>query len=108
MPMKSIESILYSGDFVVIDPMTTPFSKGEVISESVYNQARDAYGDEGFIALTGAEAIRELLVRLDLGAIRAGLRSELESTSSEMKRKRWSKDCGSSKTSSLPAIDQSG
>ncbi|ACZ49513.1 DNA-directed RNA polymerase beta' subunit [Anaplasma centrale str. Israel] len=88
MPMKSIESILYSGDFVVIDPMTTPFSRGEVISESVYNQARDAYGDEGFVALTGAEAIRELLVRLDLGAIRSGLRSELESTSSEMKRKK--------------------
>ncbi|MCU7612408.1 DNA-directed RNA polymerase subunit beta' [Anaplasma capra] len=88
MPLKSIESILYSGDFVVIDPMTTPFSRGEVISEGVYNQARDAYGEEGFVALTGAEAIRELLVRLDLQAIRSGLRSELESTSSEMKRKK--------------------
>ncbi|MFV9838689.1 MAG: DNA-directed RNA polymerase subunit beta' [Aaplasma endosymbiont of Hyalomma asiaticum] len=88
MPLKSIESILYSGDFVVIDPVTTPFSKGEVISEGVYNQARDAYGEDGFFALTGAEAIRELLTRLDLEAIRAGLRSELESTTSEMKRKK--------------------
>ena len=88
MPLKSIESILYSGDFVVIDPIATPFSRGEVISESVYNQARDAYGEDGFFALTGAEAIREMLARLDLEAIRAGLRSELESTSSEMKRKK--------------------
>ncbi|CAN7940073.1 unnamed protein product, partial [Ixodes pacificus] len=37
---------------------------------------------------TGAEAVRELLVRLDLNAIRANLRHELESTTSEMKRKK--------------------
>ncbi|CAI27618.1 DNA-directed RNA polymerase beta' chain [Ehrlichia ruminantium str. Gardel] len=88
MPLKLIESILYSGDFVVIDPIATPLSKGEVISESAYNQAKDNYGEDSFIALTGAEAIRELLVRLDLHAINANLRSELESTTSEMKRKK--------------------
>lgn len=88
MPLKLIESILYSGDFVVIDPIATPLSKGEVISESAYNQAKDNYGEDSFLALTGAEAIRELLVRLDLHAINANLRTELESTTSEMKRKK--------------------
>ena len=88
MPLKLIESILYSGDFVVIDPIATPLSKGEIINESAYNQAKDNYGEDSFIALTGAEAIRELLVRLDLHAINATLRSELESTTSEMKRKK--------------------
>ncbi|KJV69571.1 DNA-directed RNA polymerase subunit beta' [Candidatus Neoehrlichia procyonis] len=88
MPLKSIESILYSGDFVIIDPIATPFSKGEVISESVYNQTKDLYGEDSFIALTGAEAIRELLVRLDLNAININLRNELESTTSEIKRKK--------------------
>ncbi|MDD9361870.1 MAG: DNA-directed RNA polymerase subunit beta', partial [Anaplasma sp.] len=88
MPLKAIENILYSGEFVVIDPVATPFARGEVISEVVYNQARDAYGEDGFFALTGVEAIKELLTRLDLEAIRATLRNELESTSSEMKRKK--------------------
>ncbi|UTO55144.1 DNA-directed RNA polymerase subunit beta' [Neoehrlichia mikurensis] len=88
MPLKSIESILYSGDFIVIDPIATPFSKGEVISESVYNQARDLYGEDSFVALTGAEAIRELLIGLDLNAININLRNELESTTSEIKRKK--------------------
>lgn len=88
MSLKEIESILYSGDFVVVNPGVSPFIKGEVLNEQAYNNAIDEYGEGSFIAFTGAEAIRELLASLDLYSIRSKLRTELESVTSEIKRKK--------------------
>ncbi len=88
MSLKEIESILYSGDFVVVDPRTSLFTKGEVLSEKSYNDAVDEYGEDSFVALTGAEAIRALLENLDLPSMRSQLRTELESVTSEIKRKK--------------------
>uniref|UniRef100_A0AAU7YMF8 Multifunctional fusion protein n=2 Tax=cellular organisms TaxID=131567 RepID=A0AAU7YMF8_9RICK len=88
MSLRDIESILYSDNYVVIDPLVSSFEKGEIISEKAYNEAKDSYGVDSFIAMQGVEAIRELLIRLDLHEIRKNLRQELESVASEMRRKK--------------------
>ncbi|WP_410519857.1 DNA-directed RNA polymerase subunit beta [Candidatus Mesenet endosymbiont of Agriotes lineatus] len=84
MSLKEIENILYSGDFIVVDPGVSSFVKGEVLNEQTYNEC----GEGSFTALTGAEAIRELLASLDLYSTRSKLRTELESVTSEIKRKK--------------------
>ncbi|OEY86832.1 DNA-directed RNA polymerase subunit beta' [Wolbachia pipientis] len=88
MSLRDIENILYSDHYVVIDPLVAPFEKCEIISEKAYYEAKAEYGEDGFIAMQGVEAIRELLSRLDLHDIRRNLRLELESVVSEIKRKK--------------------
>ncbi len=88
MSLRDIENILYSDHYVVVDPLVAPFGKGEIISEKTYNEAREEYGEDGFVAMQGVEAVRELLSRLDLHEIRRDLRLELESVVSEVRRKK--------------------
>ncbi|MBV0899181.1 MAG: DNA-directed RNA polymerase subunit beta/beta' [Wolbachia endosymbiont of Fragariocoptes setiger] len=88
MSLKDIENILYSDNYIVIDPLVSPFEKGEIINEKACNEAKDNYGSDSFIAMQGVEAIRELLTRLNLDEIRRDLRVELESVTSEIKRKK--------------------
>ncbi|OWZ24963.1 DNA-directed RNA polymerase subunit beta/beta' [Wolbachia endosymbiont of Wuchereria bancrofti] len=88
MSLRDIENILYSDNYIVIDPLVSPFEKGEIISEKTYNEAKDDYGIDSFVAMQGVEAIRELLTCLDLHQIRKDLRLELESVASEIRRKK--------------------
>ncbi|MDR2609223.1 MAG: DNA-directed RNA polymerase subunit beta, partial [Rickettsiales bacterium] len=88
MSLRDIENILYSDNYIVIDPLVSPFEKGEIISEKAYNEAKDSYGTDSFVAMQSVEAIRELLTRLDLHEIRKNLRLELESVTSEIRRKK--------------------
>lgn len=88
MSLRDIENILYRDNYIVIDPLVSPFEKGEIISEKAYNEAKDSYGTDSFVAMQGVEAIRELLTRLDLHEIRKDLRLELESVASEIRRKK--------------------
>ncbi|MGL9682277.1 MAG: DNA-directed RNA polymerase subunit beta/beta' [Wolbachia sp.] len=88
MSLRDIENILYSDNYIVIDPLVSPFEKGEIISEKSYSEAKDSYGADSFVAMQGIEAIRELLTRLDLHEIRNNLRLELESVTSEIRRKK--------------------
>ncbi|MGL9760782.1 MAG: DNA-directed RNA polymerase subunit beta/beta' [Wolbachia sp.] len=88
MSLRDIENILYSDSYIVIDPLVSPFEKGEIISEKAYSEAKDSYGTDSFVAMQGVEAIRELLTRLDLHEIRNNLRLELESVTSEIRRKK--------------------
>lgn len=62
MSLRDIQIILHSDNYIVIDPLVSPFEKGEIISE----KAKDSYGIDSFVAMQGVEAIRELLTRLDL------------------------------------------
>ena len=86
--LRDIENILYSDNYIVVDPLVSPFEKCEIISEKAYNEAKDNYGSDSFVAMQGVEAIRELLTRLDLHEIRRDLRLELESVASEIRRKK--------------------
>ncbi|ACL74700.1 DNA-directed RNA polymerase subunit beta' [Ruminiclostridium cellulolyticum] len=80
MSPRSLEKILYFASYVVIDPGQTPLSKKQVLTEKEYRDSVDKFG-LNFRAAMGAEAVKELLVEIDLESLSKELRTELtEST----------------------------
>jgi len=91
MPLKDIERVLYFEHFVVTEPGLTPLQPKQLLSEDEYLQAQEEYGDDAFTALIGAEAIRELLMQLDLEKEAEQLRKEIAESTSELKPKKLAK-----------------
>ena len=87
--LKEIERVLYFSGYVVTDPGCTTFTKGQFITEAQFDEAEDEYGEDTFTADMGAEAIRKLLMDLDLPSIRTRLREELSRKLSEVLRKKY-------------------
>jgi len=90
LPMKDVEKILYFENFVVMEPGTTDLKLNQLLSESEYQDACDEYGSE-FVASIGAEAIKEMLSSINLIEERDFMRSELKTTTSDIKRKKYVK-----------------
>jgi DNA-directed RNA polymerase subunit beta' len=90
MTLRDIERVLYFEAFVVTDPGMTPLEKGQLLSDDEYLDAISAYGDD-FDAKMGAEAIRELLVAIDVKNEITLMREELPTLTSETKIKKISK-----------------
>ncbi len=91
IPASQLERVIYYEDHLVIDPKDTPLQPQQLLSEEEYLEARDKYGDNGFEALMGAEAVRKCLEALDLDALMEKLEEDIENTSSKQKRKQISK-----------------
>ena len=91
MTLKDIERILYFEYYVVLDPGLTPFKENELLSEEQYIDAQDEYGADSFTAKIGAEAIRDMLISLDLEKIAADLRVEIAEATTELKPKKLAK-----------------
>ena len=60
----------------------TPLEEKQLLSEKEYRDMRERYEDE-FKAAMGAEAIQELLAKIDLDALSAQLHDEMESASGQ-------------------------
>jgi DNA-directed RNA polymerase subunit beta' len=88
LTLKSIEKVLYFESYIVIDPGISEFDQNEIITDEAYTNAIKEHGPKSFTAMIGAEAIKYLLSKLDLRFLSAQLRSESESTNSEIKRKK--------------------
>ncbi len=86
MRTTSLERIIYFQDYVVVDPGDTPLKERMLLTEEEFRKAKEQYG-EGFQADMGAEAVRKLLMRLDLVALSKELRQQLVDTSSKQKIK---------------------
>ncbi len=83
---KRLEEVLYFTKYIVTDPgANTALTKGELLSEKEYADMRERYGDD-FKASMGAEAIKELLMEIDLDKLSEELKSELETTQQGQKR----------------------
>ncbi len=88
--LKDLEKVLYCVAYIVTDPGLTPLQGGEVLSEQKYMEYIEEYGDV-FEARMGADAIKEMLGKLDVERIAAELRAEMKEATSEAKRKRIAK-----------------
>jgi DNA-directed RNA polymerase subunit beta' len=82
MSPRVLEKILYFASYVVIDPGQTPLSKKQPLTEKEYRDSLEKFGPK-FRAEMGAEAIKELLVELDLEQLSKELRAELEETTGQ-------------------------
>ena len=80
---RILERVLYFASYVVLDPMETSLSYKEVLSEKEYRDAIEQYGYGNFRVGMGAEAIFELLSKIDLEKEYADLRSELDNSSGQ-------------------------
>ncbi len=68
MKLKDVEKVLYFESFLVVEPGLTKLTKNQLLSEEEYVKAQNEYGEDSFQAGIGAEAIREILTKLDLKA----------------------------------------
>jgi DNA-directed RNA polymerase subunit beta' len=91
MTLKELERILYFESYVIINPKNTPLKQGELISEEKYREIREKYGEDAVEAGIGAEAVKQLLHKLDIQEMAARLRFEMKETQSEAKRKKLAK-----------------
>jgi len=77
MSPRALEKVLYFAAYVVIDPAQTPLSKKQILTEKEYRDSVEKFGHT-FRAGMGAEAIKELLMEIDLDKLSKELRKELE------------------------------
>jgi DNA-directed RNA polymerase subunit beta' len=91
MPLKDIERVLYFEYYIVTEPGLTPLKQYQLLSEDEYLNFQDEYGDDSFTAEIGAEAVRGMLMAIDLPKEADKLREELGVTTSDIKQKKYSK-----------------
>jgi DNA-directed RNA polymerase subunit beta' len=90
MTLRELEKVLYFESYVVTEPGGTPLQEKDLLSEERYRKAVEEYGAE-FKAEMGAEAIKEILKKLDLKKLAVDLREEMRKTTSEAKKKKIAK-----------------
>ena len=83
MSPRSLEQVLYFGAYVVIDPGNTALTYKQILTDKEYREAQEQYGSKAFRAGMGAEAIRELLIQLDLPKLEKELRAEIDNASGQ-------------------------
>ncbi|MCH8540131.1 MAG: DNA-directed RNA polymerase subunit beta' [Opitutales bacterium] len=91
MTARSLERVIYYENYLVIDPGKTPLEDRQLLTENEYFQALDEYGDDAFVAKMGAEAVRDVLGRLDLENLVYELQDQLRNTKSKQIKKKVSK-----------------
>ncbi|MHC4998293.1 MAG: DNA-directed RNA polymerase subunit beta', partial [Planctomycetota bacterium] len=86
MKTSDIEKIVYFQDYVVTDCGQSPLKLKQLLTEDEYRNAQTKYGN-CFKASMGAEAVKELLGRLELDELSVELRQAINETKSKQKIK---------------------
>ena len=81
---KLLEQVLYFADNVVLDSGSTPLEVGTVLNEKQYQENLELYGRDFRVGM-GAEAIKELLSKIDVEQLSAQLKNELLTASGQKK-----------------------
>ena len=89
--LKELEKVLYYESYIIIDPKDSELKPKELLSEDKHQKAVEKYGHNGFVAGMGAEAIHELLRRINLDELSARLREDTRKTASDAKKKKIAK-----------------
>ena len=83
---RELERVLYFSAYIVTDPGNTDLHEKDILSEQEYRTKLSEYGDEFKVGM-GAEAVKELLKKVDLEAEATSLREELETATGQKKTK---------------------
>ena len=81
---KLLEQVLYFADNVVLDSGSTPLEVGTVMNEKQYQENLELYGKDFRVGM-GAEAIKELLSKIDIEQLSAQLKNELLTATGQKK-----------------------
>ncbi len=82
MSLKQLEKILYFEAYVVLDPGNTSLKDRELLTEERYRECVEEHGANSFKVGIGAEAIRELLRKVDIEALWDERHDKIKSTTS--------------------------
>ena len=85
MPLKDIERVLYFEKYIVLEPGLTTLEDRALLTEEEYLEAQAEFGEDSFTAGIGAEAIREILMSIDLEKEAEQLRQDIAETGSQLK-----------------------
>src|SRR3989338_4509175 len=69
LSVKELERVIYFDSYMVVHSGDSPFSRKTVISNNEYNEYVNNHADDiEFVALSGAEAVKQVLEMVDLDA----------------------------------------
>ena len=88
--LRDLERILYFEAYVTIDPGDTDLKQNQLLAEDQYRQALEDYGLK-FKAQMGAEAIKELLKRVEVEELAEELRAKMRTENSVQKTLKYAK-----------------
>jgi DNA-directed RNA polymerase subunit beta' len=90
--LRELEAVLYFESYVVVDPGDAPVKEREVIKdETRFRELDQQYRPSGFKAMMGAEAIKELLKRVEVNELSIELRERMKTETSLQKKLKYSK-----------------
>ncbi len=91
MTLKDLERVLYFESYIVIEPGLTALKEKQLLSEDEFNKSQEEFGEDSFTAGIGAEAIRDLLIAMDLETLRDEIRVEIAQSTTDLKPKKLAK-----------------
>ena len=86
MSTRLLERVLYFARYIVIEPGNSGFERCQLLTDAEYRSAKEKHGED-FKAGMGAEAVKELLAKIDLDKLSAELRQNLAEASGPKKVK---------------------
>src|SRR5438094_1348479 len=88
--LRDLERVLYFEAYVVVDPGDTELKQNSLLNEEQYRKAREEHGPK-FKAQMGAEAIKELLKRVNVDRLAIELRDRMRTENSAQKKLKFAK-----------------
>ncbi len=88
--LRDLERVLYFEAYVVIEPGDTDLKQNQLLNEEQFRKAREDYGVK-FRAHMGAEAIKELLKRVNVEKLAGEMREKMRAESSAQKKLKYAK-----------------
>jgi DNA-directed RNA polymerase subunit beta' len=89
--LRELERVLYFEAYVIVDPGEVPdLSQGEVISDERKRQLEQEYPGK-FVAMMGAEGIKELLKKIDVEFQSEDIREKMRTETSQQKKLKFAK-----------------
>jgi DNA-directed RNA polymerase subunit beta' len=89
--LRELERVLYFEAFVIVDPGEVPgLGKAEVISDERKRQLDQEFPGK-FVAMMGAEGIKELLKKIDVESLSLEIREKMKTEISQQKKLKYAK-----------------
>ena len=91
MSLKHLEKILYFEAYVVVDPGETDLHEKQLLTEEDLRKRQNQHGSGAFKAGIGAEAIRDLLKKIDISGLWDELQAKTKISASAALKKKYAK-----------------
>ena len=88
--LRDLERILYFEAYVVVDPGSADLKQNQLLTEEQFRKVKEEFGTK-FKAQMGAEAIKELLKRVDIEELAVELRQKMRTETSVQKKLKYAK-----------------